>query len=899
MLKNLKIKLFLIIIILFSGTIRPIDLNYYFKHINSRDGLPHNAVNSVIQDKTGFIWFATENGLSRYDGYSFVNYSFSHDSDKRLSNSIINTIELDNSGTLWVGTNGGGLSRYDAEQEIFSEYYPEPEDTSDLGNRVFSIFEDNENTLWIGTMGNGLYSFNKESGKFLKHNLNCKKDPRNEEIIYRIAGYHPGYLLVGTSSGLYKYDIAKNSSVCFPNRINSEKSFSVRSIFTDSSGLIWIGSSVGVLHLDKKTEQVYLPENTILKKIKGHVVNVFHEDKFNRMWIGSWNGLYIIERARKGYSHLNAKSRSNFDLSSRFVTDIYEDKSGVIWISSLNGVDIYNINQAYFRYYDIGEILPEEKSPGLILSVFVDSDNKVWLGLFSGGLIKFDRDENCKSYYSLGPGKNSSISNNSIMDIQEDRNGTLYLATLGGGLSLFNKKTGDFVQYKNDPKNPYSISNDYVSSIHFLTSDDILIGTWWGLNIFKPSGGRFMKYFIDSDKKKDLPQTRIKTVSSDSQGRIWICTLGGGLYQFEKHTGKFLQYKLPDTKPGSLYSDFLFKAEEGDNGNLWVGSFGGLLNFDFESKTYSDYLKKSEFSSNTIWDILKDRRGNLWMSTSMGISKFSTVSGVVENLLTNEDVYLNFLTPNNGYVSRTGEMFFGGEGGFLSFFPDKIKKNISKPVISITSVSKYRKGEFKNISFSPLKEIILSYKDELITFEFSVFSFSNPHLNNYMYKLEGINEGWINLGNKNTVSFSNLPYNTYNLLLKGASSAGMWSNNTASIKFRIIPPFWATIFFKVLCFILLISILLYLHSTRLKRLKRRLSTESEMKKLFEKSKISKREKEIIFLLLKGKTSKQIEDELFISDGTVRNHVYNIYKKLKVKNRVEFFNIFKNIDQKMD
>ncbi|MEN8222651.1 MAG: two-component regulator propeller domain-containing protein, partial [Acidobacteriota bacterium] len=364
LLLRLKLKILLIVLILFSGTLRSVDLNFYFKHINNRDGLPHNSVNSVIQDKTGFIWFATENGLSRYDGYSFVNYSGIHNSEKSIGDNVINTVELDRSGKIWAGTNGGGLNRYDHEQEHFFKYYPEPENRSDLRNRVFSIFEENDNTLWIGTMGNGLYSFNKETERFLKHTLNCRRDPKNENILYKITGYQQGNLLIGTSSGLYKYNIARNSSSCLNNDINKEKNFSVYSFYIDSSGLIWVGTSLGVLHLDQETDRLYFPKDILLKKIRGHVVNAFHEDKYNRMWIGSWNGLYIIDKNLTKCSHLRAKSRSNFDLSSRFITDIYEDKNGVIWIASLYGVDRYDIDQAYFRYYDIGEIASPEISTG-------------------------------------------------------------------------------------------------------------------------------------------------------------------------------------------------------------------------------------------------------------------------------------------------------------------------------------------------------------------------------------------------------------------------------------------------------------------------------------------------------------------------------------------------------
>jgi DNA-binding CsgD family transcriptional regulator len=379
---------------------------------------------------------------------------------------------------------------------------------------------------------------------------------------------------------------------------------------------------------------------------------------------------------------------------------------------------------------------------------------------------------------------------------------------------------------------------------------------------------------------------------------LWIGTASGGLNQFNREKQTFRRFQSSPAVPNDLNNNEVLSIYQDRNGVLWIGTGGGGLNqFDREKETFKHYTRKQGLPNNVVYGILEDNLGNLWLSTNKGISMFNPSTGIFKNFDLRDGLQGYEFNTGAYFKSQSGQMFFGGVNGLNSFYPDRIEENQYIPPVVITEFKIYNKP----VAFgkdSPLQKhitetgkIILSYKHNIFSFEFAALDFTHPGKNRYMYKMEGFNREWIHLGHKNDIAFTNLDPGEYIFRVRGANSDGIWNNEGASIKIIITPPIWKTWWFRGLIIMLVVFLAYKWHQTTMKRLSKRLKTEAAMVRFFAKYNISEGEQKILKLILKGKTNKEIEDILFISYHTVKNHIYNIYQKLEVKNRAQLINLF--------
>ncbi len=305
------------------------------------------------------------------------------------------------------------------------------------------------------------------------------------------------------------------------------------------------------------------------------------------------------------------------------------------------------------------------------------------------------------------------------------------------------------------------------------------------------------------------------------------------------------------------------------------------------------YTEKNGLCNNNIYGILGDKK-NIWISTNNGLSKFNPETEKFINYYEKDGLQGNEFNSGSYYKDKNGYLYFGGLNGFSYFLPENLKNNSHIPSIVLTSFKKFNKPVKLDKPISSTKEIVISYRDIVFSFEFAALDFNNPKKNRYAYKLEGFNEEWIYTGSENRVAtFTNIPHGSYNFRVKGANNDGLWNKKGVSIKIIITPPYWKTWWFKTIIFLLMMTLFFILHKRRVKMIQNRLKRDITVSELCINYNISKREKEVVDLLLLGKSNKEIEDDLFISIGTVKNHVYNIFKKAEVKNRNEFFFKFKS------
>jgi DNA-binding CsgD family transcriptional regulator len=420
-----------------------------------------------------------------------------------------------------------------------------------------------------------------------------------------------------------------------------------------------------------------------------------------------------------------------------------------------------------------------------------------------------------------------------------------------------------------------------------------------GLNEFDPRTERFVRFRHDTDDPDSISCDIIRDIIEDRQGNLWIATDGGGLELYDRNGRRFIHHQLDAKNPRGLPSNFIFSLCEDPDGTIWLGTWGaGLVRFHPQTGVFQRITTADGLPSDSIYGILRDENGKLWLSTTNGLCKFSPISRSTKNFSEWDGLQGNEFNGGSLFKSRHGEMFFGGINGFNAFFPKQIKDNPLPPPVVITSIRKLNREIDFQKPITAIKELRLSRRDYLFSFQFSALDFTIPAKNKYAYRMAGFDPDWIYTHEgERLATYTNLEPGNYTFMVKGTNNDGIWNEKGTALAIRIVPDFWQTWWFKTLAFLLAVVAIIQWYRVRIKRIAARIRTEAAMEHYLSKYDISQREKEIVILLIKGKSNKEIEDLLFIAMGTVKNHIYSIYQKIGVKNRVQLINLFKNLQIK--
>ena len=791
------------------------DNDFEFERISLEQGLSQSVVLCILQDSKGFMWFGTQDGLNRYDGYEFVVYKHDPENPDSLSNSWVLSIYQDQDGVLWIGTFGGGLDRFDRETEQFTHYQNDPNDPYSLSNDfVQSIYKDREGVLWIGTGGGGLDRFDRETEQFT-HYQNDPNDPHSltSNGVPSIYQDREGVLWVGTGGGgLNKFDRETEQFTRHPT------DSSVQSIFQDQEGMLWIGTGGGGLaRFDPETEQFtyYQSILTDSHSLSNNAVTSVYQDREGVLWIGTnGGGLDRFDREMEQFIHYQSDLNNPHSLSSNVVQSIYEDQAGVLWIGTFGGgLSKFDRSTQRFIHYQNDPNNLHSLSANLVWSVYKDREGVLWIGTGGGGLDRFDRETNRWRHYRNIPTDPHSLSANVVMFIYEDREDVLWIGTFGGGLDRFDRETEQFAHYQNIPTDTYSLSANAVSAIYQDREGVLWIGTFGGgLNRFDRETEQFTSYQNVPTDTHSLSSNTIVSIYQDREGVLWIGTNSGGLDRFDRETEQFTSYQNVPTDTHSLSNDIVMSIYQDREGVLWIGTAGGgLSKFDRASETFTHYREKDGLPNDTVYGILEDDHGNLWLSTNEGLSKFDPQTETFKNYDAGDGLQSNEFNMSAYYKSSGGEMFFGGINGFNAFYPDDVKDNPYVPPIVITDFQLFNETVAVG-GDSPLqkpiaetKEIELSYKDDFFTFEFAALHYSSPEENQYAYMMEGLDTDWNYVGTRRFAGYTSVPPGKYTFRVKGSNSDSVWNEEGISIRIIITPPFWQTWWFRILVTLLVVG----------------------------------------------------------------------------------------------
>lgn len=796
------------------------------------DGLAANRVYSILQDSCGFMWFGTDDGLSRFDGIKFKNYYLSEYINATTSNSV-KKIFIDRRGKMWIGLDSG-IVIYDSQTDTFRPFNAKTETGETIQTYVVDMIEDNDGEVWIATNGKGLYRFspNDEIRLRVYRNIPGESNCISQDILMTLQQDSKQNIWIGTySEGLCCFDKHRNTFVTYKrsNLPDSLSDNSIQKIFEDSHGNLWIGTFQNGLDLFNPATRTF---TNYQDKSPNNLLYHIHDIKEYRpgeLFISSDNGIGIF-KADKGEiiqsDNPNLKIRTG---ANKFIYSIYIDKEESLWLGSyFDGIKFYSAFQNNFKYYSCS--LSATTQAGKVVNVIKEGkDDQYWIGTDDNGIFRF----NAKTQ-EITPFRDAASIGTTyycIHDLLVDGD-KLYAATYGRGLEVFDLKTGKVESYLYNPEDSTSISSSRVFILYKASNGCIYVGTSNGICCYNPEQKNFTRMGSFAG--------RISAIIEDYHEKIWIGTSISGLYSYNIKTGKTTAYQRSDN-PNSITKNVITTLAIDNRKRLWVGTYGqGLCRYNEDSDNFTRYDHLG--LPNKIITSIIPKGDLLWISTNKGLAVYNPDTEYLKTYSKSNGLYNEQFTPRSGVESSDGKLFLGSTGGFCYFFPQDLRENTYNPPVVLTNMTIFGKEIQANIPDSPIQrsigytdEIILEYNQSMIGFDFAALSYIAPKENNYQYMLEGLDSGWqFTKGINNHLSYANLPAGEYVLRIKGTNSDKIWSSNEIQLKIKVLPPFLQSqlayfIYAIMLLIILLLTVWYYIKRTekRQKARMKRLNDEKE------------------------------------------------------------------------
>ncbi len=788
--------------------------------------------NCMLQDSDGFMWFGSNDGLYRYDGTNFKIYRSHPDDNNSITDGSVNYIIEDSDGFLWIGT-GNGLSRLDRYTESVERYLTEPYNPSgNVRHKIDCLLEDHQGFIWIGTW-TGMSRFNKATKSFKDYTISTvdSLDIPSFNHIYRLYLDRAGILWAQNGrDGISNYNNKTDS-------FELVKGFScaVKEMMEDRSGRFWITTDCGLYQFDRETKlfQRFLSEPANPNSLNNQMVRAIMEDSHNNIWIRTLDGIYQYNQQLEQLFHWNQPYEYPLSTTSYGLMNyLCEDNVGTIWFFTENGINKIIKSHSYFKIYN-----PDQGTSTFVESILLDDKDNIYMGTLSG-LYHFNTNNNTCTHYKLTNQEylDRSVNPDGIKAIYRDTRGTIWIGAAEGGLFKLIRKDQNTCQIKRYLSEPGDTNGLFGKKIyHFF--EDSQGRLWLGMVdqppvYYERKNDRIIHLVIDQNLTGFFGDSFIcyETSSGDLLAATWkgIYRIMQPFKMVSEHSvvpTEVIQINVLDGNIESKFTKWIRSSFWSSTGTLWLGSpYSGLIkleerittDMDQPQFTIKSYTTKNGLPSNRIRSIIEDERGNLWIGTNNGLSKFDCTSETFNNY------FLQHGLPGIDFrrfsVARgvDGEIYMGTRLGMISFYPDSLQYNQNIPPVLITNL------QINNKSISPedstilkrqityTKTIELNYKQNNLSFEFASMNYIHPFLNQYMYILEGLNNEWIFSGGRNTVNYSNLNPGKYIFRVKGSNNDGIWNEEGASLQITIHPPAWLTWWaYSIYGFIVICIIFLY------------------------------------------------------------------------------------------
>ncbi|OUS32262.1 diguanylate cyclase [Thalassotalea sp. 42_200_T64] len=815
-----------------------------FKNFIADHPLSYQAVRTVAQDKQGFIWFGSQEGVHRYDGHQFL--SFHHDArdTNSLSSDVISRILVDSKKQIWVATRGGGLNLYRENLQNFQRITSKTKPLSLTNDNINALIEDNRGNLWIGTENGINILFRHDNEWQIKQIVQELGNPNSlsNNSVETLLQTENGLVWVGTGGGgISVFDQQGNFIRTVKIRADKNDSTAeklIKVLYQDTLQNIWIGTSEsGLFKLSQEHSQMvhYQFDESIESSLMSNSIESIFQDSTGRIWVATDKGIVLYDQAQDNFSHINHSISNPRSLTNDFVLTIFEDNKNMIWIGTFSGVSRWDPHMTTFTQYN------DQKHPKIASSLIMDFaqlDSKhIVFSTYANGLYQLALEDN-----KISPLK-FNLANNKLrltsLLIDGDR---LWLGSRSSGLFEINLANGESKNYRYDSKNSHSISANSITDIHKDSAGRLWVSTYHkGLNMLKKNG-QFKRFEATLPLTNTSPSTNhILQIVEDEQGDIWLATYDGGINRLNPRTETFTHIHHDANIKNSLSSDIAWVMLFDQENNLWVGTQAAGLNLltsdNIVDENYSfQYFDiKNGLKDQTVYGFSQDSAGNIWFSSNKGISRYSAKHNNFKHFDTRHG--LVDLEYNHGAVFSGSDdiLYFGSAKGFTSVDPKKILTDQPAPVVRLTNIFKLNEPMVFNQGLSNVESLTFDYSDQLIAFEYVGLNYSDPESTRYKYRLLGFDDEWIDAGKLKRASYTNLPAGNYTLQIIAGNSDSVWSEPGYSIDISVNPAPWNTWWAYVLYVIFIaFAVLSY---TRL--INRKLVIEQQQKLLLKRQVIEK------------------------------------------------------------
>lgn len=798
----MKTKVFLLPLLLFflcfqSGAN---SLDYYFTRINGENGLSQNNVKSIVQDSWGFMWFGSRNKLNRYDGISIKVFDVNDPVQKKSNNNIAALFE-DANKQLWVGTDKG-IFLFDPITERFSYLSLKTKDGIQINDWVSDIRADLDKNVWIVIPNQGLFLYHLAEKRLEHFNLgsNLVPDQGNPECM---CIEQNGTIWIGTNGGgVYHYNKSRRTFTQYLGNANGS-SLKGKNIYT----MCDYGEELVIGIHEEKLLKLHKRKNT-LSDVAAPEVNykIIRNVQFinEKLWVGTQFGLFVIDEKHNTVSHIRETLANPHSLADNVVEKIYEDKEGGIWISGYFGGVSYLPNQGmnfekYTPTLEAGTISSKR------ISALKESENgDIWVGTEDGGLNILN--PATKSFVHQTQNLVRLNYNMKILSILLQKDRALVGYFKNGldiiGLPGYNKSHLTGAQLGLPEASPYALCEDRYGKIW--------LGNGWGVFVCNNNNMKF-------ERVKELGWIYVYDILEDSEGNIWVATMGNGVFRYDPGTKAIKHFTLKANDPCSLSSNSVSSISETTDGAIWFSTDrGGICRYNRDKDNFTSFSIADGLPDDVAYKILEDKHKNLWFGTNKGLVRFNPETKEIRVFTQNDGLLGNQFNYKSGLAAKSGKLYFGSYDGLIAFNPDQFKENKYIPPVYISKLTIYNKEPIIGGENSPLKKsiihtdkITLSHTQSNISFDFVALSFTAPGSNRYAYKMENLDKEWTYTTENHSVSYSKLPPGNYTFIVKGANNDGLWNDKEAKLEIVILPPWWQSKFALLIYFVIIVLSLYY------------------------------------------------------------------------------------------
>jgi diguanylate cyclase (GGDEF)-like protein len=796
-----------------------------FARLGDDAGLSQGAVMSIVQDAQGYMWFGTEDGLDRYDGYELRHYIHKRNDPETPPNNWVPALAVDASGRMWIGTDGGGLVWRDDRVGQFSRTNV-PRGILDPEGKVRALHADRSGRLWIATRGAGVEALDlaQETVREFRHDA---ADPASlcDDTVLALADDAAGSIWMGTANGLDRLDPSTGRIEHFAARLKTapdQATVRVNALFVDAAGVLWIGMDSGLAKLDLRTGalDLLLHRDGDAAALPNGRVTALLEDDAQRLWVGTSDGLALLDRKTNRFFVVRHDATDLSSLPDSGVTALYQDRSGLLWIGTKGGA----IARWNPRSWGFGHHRFSDENANNVTSFAVDHHGVLWVGSVNDGVGRVDPNGVMTRYRHDTRTAPLTLPDDSVMSLVIDGRDRLWVGTMTGGIVSFDSATGTTRHFASFADDPATLPAPGIMSMLLDSHGELWVGTFGGgLARIDPDTGHVVRYAHGSGGDTSLSGDRATALGEDRRGLIWIGTDGGGLNVLNPKTGRFKHYLHDPQDPLSLSGNTVYALHVDAAGGVWVGTRGAGLDrvvgspFDGKPLTFENLSETDGLPNSTVYGIESDARGVLWLSTNRGLAAVQRDYSV-RRFRRSHGLQGDEFNFGAHYRAPDGTLYFGGTNGYNAFQSQQLQFNERPPPVVFTQILKLNKP------VSPVPETLhhldLGYRDSVVTFQFAALDYSGSAENRYAYRLKGFDADWVNADASRQATYTNLDAGTYEFQVRAANSDGRWNETPITLELGVAPPPWASWWARTAYGVVLAAIFISVWSSQKRRLDR-------------------------------------------------------------------------------